>query len=444
MALPKHFVLLPLPAIGHITPLLELARVITSVGHHATLAVSANLLDQGVCSHCTDPHIQFFALNDTIDKALDQNISIAGVFNMMHLLQAAFVKQLDQLSTCHGCADKKPVVSIDAVVIDVATGHVTFAECRKRGIPVYAFGPLSGSLTIEILRTSPDSPAVPDDEFFKNPDPKCMIQSWKTHNLLLQEELLLSRCFLVNSFSALERGFYGDLGLHCSRFSGIDVRLIGPVMLPTSEGDLKVTEQTDKVVSWLDKQKERSLVYVSFGSIGALSKGQLSEVYAALVKSEQPFIWSLRQPQQELLPEEERARIKAEASKSDAQFLVVAWAPQKDILKHEAVRVFISHCGWNSTLEGLSCGVPIMAWPMFGDQHGNADVVEKSGCGVKLRNVAMDGNRIVEEDEILRTLEQLAQWSKPLSENVYFKRAQEMAKEAKKAAVTSKDFWKSE
>ncbi|GAU90689.1 hypothetical protein RvY_03070 [Ramazzottius varieornatus] len=101
--------------------------------------------------------------------------------------------------------------------------------------------------------------------------------------------------------------------------------------------------------------------------------------------------------QQKILPVQAGTRTKAEASKSDAQFLAVAWLPQKDILKQEAIQVFVRHCVWNSTLEGLSCGVTIMAWLMLGDQHGNADVVEKPGCGVKLWN-----------------LKQLAQWSNPL------------------------------
>jgi len=123
------------------------------------------------------------------------------------------------------------------------------------------------------------------------------------------------------------------------------------------------------------------VLYVSFGTTSSLREEQIQELAAALRGSKQRFIWVLR--------DADRGDIFAEAGESRhgkllAEFtkdtegtglVITGWAPQLEILAHGATAAFMSHCGWNSTVESLSHGKPILAWPMHCDQPWDAELV---------------------------------------------------------------------
>ncbi|GFS39218.1 hypothetical protein Acr_00g0061710 [Actinidia rufa] len=123
--------------------------------------------------------------------------------------------------------------------------------------------------------------------------------------------------------------------------------------------------------SWLDRQAPNSVLYVSFGSLDSIDEKALAEMAWGLANSDQPFLWVIRPGSVhgskwiELLPENLRERIGERGG-------IVKWAPQEEVLAHEAVGEFWSHCGWNSTLERMCEGVPMICWPCFGDQNVNA------------------------------------------------------------------------
>ncbi|KAJ0696415.1 putative trans-zeatin O-beta-D-glucosyltransferase [Helianthus annuus] len=103
-------------------------------------------------------------------------------------------------------------------------------------------------------------------------------------------------------------------------------------------------------LKWLDKQPERSVVYVSFGTTTTFTVSQIRELAMGLEKSEQRFLWVV-----------------------EGRGLVVReWAPQVEILGHLSVGGFVSHCGWNSCMEAMTCGVAVAAWPIHSDQPRNA------------------------------------------------------------------------
>ncbi|KAI9112911.1 hypothetical protein K1719_016025 [Acacia pycnantha] len=131
---------------------------------------------------------------------------------------------------------------------------------------------------------------------------------------------------------------------------------------------------------------ERSVVFLCFGSLGVFSKEQLREIARGLEKSGQRFLWVVRNPPSEkthnlaassqedpdldsLLPEGFLDRTK------ERGMVVKKWAPQGAVLKHGSAGGFVTHCGWNSVLEAVVAGVPMVAWPLYAEQRLNRVVM---------------------------------------------------------------------
>ncbi|XP_057794751.1 mogroside IE synthase-like [Salvia miltiorrhiza] len=179
---------------------------------------------------------------------------------------------------------------------------------------------------------------------------------------------------LFNSFLNLEEEVINWM-------SGLwPVRAIGPT-LPSLYLDNRVKDdhdygfnifkqETEACFKWLDSKEKGSVVYVSFGSAASLAAEQYAEVGKALVHSCRNFLWAVKPSEEDKLPTNFKSGISWEMG------MVVAWCPQLAVLAHEAVGCFVSHCGWNSTLEAISLGVPMVAMPQFLDQMTNAHLVE--------------------------------------------------------------------
>nr|DAD25164.1 TPA_asm: hypothetical protein HUJ06_026628 [Nelumbo nucifera] len=148
-------------------------------------------------------------------------------------------------------------------------------------------------------------------------------------------------------------------------------------------------------MNWLDKRAARSVVYVSFGSMAALSAEQIEEIAWGLRRSNTYFLWVLRSDQDDKLPGE---FLMETAEKG----LIVRWCSQLEVLAREAIGCFITHCGWNSTLEALSTGVAMVGMPQWTDQTTNAKLVmDVWRIGVRARP---DDKGIVSREEVERCI----------------------------------------
>lgn len=132
-------------------------------------------------------------------------------------------------------------------------------------------------------------------------------------------------------------------------------------------------QAADGVQEWLDKKPPSSVVYISFGSITVISAQQIYELALGIQYSGQNFLWVIRPPPGhedigELLPANFMEETKGRG-------LVVNWCVQLEVLSHPSVGIFMSHCGWNSTLEALSLGVPVLALGVWTDQTTNSKFV---------------------------------------------------------------------
>ncbi|CAL5339684.1 unnamed protein product [Camellia sinensis] len=176
---------------------------------------------------------------------------------------------------------------------------------------------------------------------------------------------------IVNTFKELES---------CAVKSLVDstesppVYAVGP--LQDLAGDARSGSDREEIVKWLDEQPPSSVPFLCFGSLGSFGPPQVAEIAAAVEKSGHRFLWSIRRPPPQgvfemptdcggdydgFLPEGFLKRM-------ENRGMVCGWAPQTTVLGHAAVGGFVSHCGWNSILESLWVGVPIVTWAMYAEQ----------------------------------------------------------------------------
>lgn len=109
----------------------------------------------------------------------------------------------------------------------------------------------------------------------------------------------------------------------------------------------------DACIEWLGQRAPRSVIYVSFGSMVELGAEQMEELVEGLRLSGYYFLWVVRPMEESKLPD----------GFLSEKGLVVQWCPQLEVLADEVVGCFVTHCGWNSTLEALSLGVPMVGMP---------------------------------------------------------------------------------
>ncbi|KAJ3689229.1 hypothetical protein LUZ61_018393 [Rhynchospora tenuis] len=186
-------------------------------------------------------------------------------------------------------------------------------------------------------------------------------------------------------------------------------------MMDMEERGNKPTVDTNRCIQWLDSKKPNSVVYVSFGSTGSFAPTQFKELGLGLLASQWPFVWVIKDI--EKLPEETLIWLREnfEDKNSSKSFLIKGWAPQIAILSHPAVGGFVTHCGWNSTLESVAAGVPVVAWPLYAEQFLNvkliADVL-KIGVSVGTREaMPFRGDKedviSVNKEDVVKAVEKL-------------------------------------
>ncbi|KAL2528684.1 UDP-glycosyltransferase 83A1 [Forsythia ovata] len=189
---------------------------------------------------------------------------------------------------------------------------------------------------------------------------------------------------------------------------------IGPLLASTglenSAGHFW-TEDSD-CLKWLDQQPPYSVIYVAFGSFTVFNKPQFQELALALELINRPFLWVVRpdftNEGTEAFPEGFLDRVSTRGK-------LIGWAPQQKVLNHPSTACFLSHCGWNSTIESVSNGVPILCWPYFADQFINQSYIcDVWKVGLQFEQ---DTSETITREEIKNKIDQL------LGDNTYKERA---------------------
>ncbi|CAJ1929521.1 unnamed protein product [Sphenostylis stenocarpa] len=217
---------------------------------------------------------------------------------------------------------------------------------------------------------------------------------------------------LFNSFYDLESAYYE----HYKSVMGTKSWGIGPVSSwANQDASDKATRGHAKVeeegwLKWLNTKAESSVLYVSFGSMNKFPRSQLVEIARALEDSGKDFLWVVRKKEGagegESFLEEFEKRVK----ESKKGYLIWGWAPQLLILENPAIGGLVTHCGWNTVMESVNAGLPMVTWPLFAEQFFNEKlVVDVLKIGVSVgakewRNWNEFGGEVVKRQDIANAI----------------------------------------
>lgn len=249
----------------------------------------------------------------------------------------------------------------------------------------------------------------------------------------------------MNTFEELEPAYIKDF----KKAKMDKVWCVGPVSL-CNKNDLEKAQRGNNKASmddqhqcmkWLDSMEPSSVVYACLGSLCNLIPSQLIELGMGLEASEKPFIWVLRGGDHHKLEELEKW-IKGDGFEERIKgrgLLIRGWAPQVLILSHPAIGGFLTHCGWNSTIEGVCAGIPFVTWPLFADQFLNEKLVVqvlKIGVGIGVEDPVKWGEEekigvLVKKEDVKRAIDRLMDEGVEREERQ--KRSRELSKMAKGA-----------
>lgn len=399
---PPHVAILVTPGMGHLIPLAELAkRLAARHGVTATLitfASTASATQRGFLASLP-PSISTVSLPpvDLSDLPADAAIETLMSEECARLVPAltgilSGLRETTRLVAF--VADLFGADSFDAAVAAGVPRRYLFFPTNLHGLTLILHLPeLDASLPGEFRDLAepvrlPGCVPIPGTDILEplqdksNPSYRWMVHHGKRYRD--------ADAILVNSFDAVEPDAIA--ALRVPEPGRPPVYNIGP--LTQSKADSPAPRAA--CLEWLDKQPPKSVIFVSFGSGGSLPREQMHELALGLELSGQRFLWVVRSPSDEgavnanyydaeskkdplaYLPEGFVERTK------EVGLIVPSWAPQIKVLAHEATGGFLVHCGWNSVLESLVHGVPMVAWPLFAEQRQNA-VMLTEGIGAAIR-----------------------------------------------------------
>ncbi|KAK1393424.1 UDP-glycosyltransferase 82A1 [Heracleum sosnowskyi] len=187
------------------------------------------------------------------------------------------------------------------------------------------------------------------------------------------------QCLLVISYPNHYRDKNKQLKLINTKNVCDDYPRILPVGCTYEDERTSFWKEDHSCLNWLDKQNDGSVLYISFGSwVSPIEETKVKTLALALEALAQPFIWVLGANWRNGLP--------AGYIKKVSRFgQIVSWAPQLKVLQHKAVRYYLTHCGWNSTVEAIQCQKRMLCYPLAGDQFLNCKyIVQVWRLGIRL------------------------------------------------------------
>ncbi|KAJ4965000.1 hypothetical protein NE237_016849 [Protea cynaroides] len=429
-----HAVCIPYPAQGHINPMLKVAKLLHHKGFHITFVNTEFnhkrlLKSRGPDSLKGLPGFQFETIPDGLpssDTDATQDIPTLSQSTSTTCL----VPFRNILSKLNAADDIPPVTCI------VSDGAMSFTlqAAKEIGVPEVLFWTISACGFLAYMHYphliergfTPlkdvsylsngylDTPLdwIPGMKGIRLRDIPSFIRTTNPDDIMLQyvkgevARADKASAIILNTFDSLEQEALNELSrmLPC-------VYTIGPLPLLLNQIkddnlkfiDSNLWKEESECLEWLDSKEPSSVVYVNFGSITIMTHQQLVEFAWGLANSEQSFLWIIRQDlvvgDSAILPSEFVTQIKNRG-------VLASWCPQEQVLSHQSIGGFLTHCGWNSTLESICGGVPMICWPFFAEQQTNC----RYSCSHWGIGTEIDNN--VKRDEVEKLVRELMEGDK--------------------------------
>ncbi|XP_030526701.1 UDP-glycosyltransferase 76B1-like [Rhodamnia argentea] len=371
-------VLFPFPLQGHINSMLQLARILHSLGFNISIVHTQR--------NSPNPHnFPHFTFNSFPDGLLEtehasesdllafiMRLNVSCIVPFRDCLQKVSSNDSEDRVAClitdavwyfsQAVADelKIPRIVLRCTSISSISAFSALSALREKGCLPIKDSEVDKAVPEVLPLKMKDLPVVHE----KNPEDLQQILA------NTGRETRASAGLISNSSEELE----GTKLAGAQEAIPIPFFVIGPFhkYFPASSSSLLVQDMSS--ISWLNKQKPESVIYVSLGSIASIDEAKFQEIAWGLANSEQPFLWVVRPGSicgsdwLEHLPSVFLEMLYGKGH-------IVKWAPQQEVLAHQAIGGFWTHCGWNSTLESICEGVPMICMPSFGDQKVNARYV---------------------------------------------------------------------
>ncbi|XAR65881.1 7-deoxyloganetin glucosyltransferase [Bertholletia excelsa] len=423
-----HVLVFPLPLQGPIKCMLKLAELLCLAGLQVTF-LNTDHNHRRLLRH-TDLQSRFAIYPqfcfETISDGLPDDHPRSGdrfmeLFDGLEAVTRPLFKAM-LTSGDQSSAYRRPVTCI------IADGVLNFTlpVAEEVGIPLIYFDTISpcGLWTYFCLPKLIDAGELPFkgndldapiksvprmEDFLRRRDLPSFCRSVDLNNpviqLILKEDELVprGRGLILNTFEELDGPVLSQIRTVCPKLYAVGplhthlkTRLAAEQMPPPTS--LASLWQEDRsCVAWLDSQSSKSVVYISIGSLAVMTREQIVEFWHGLVNSRHKFLW-VRRPNS-VAGGDWEGQIPAELVEATAERgCVVSWAPQEEVLAHPAVGGFLTHSGWNSTLESMVEGVPMLCWPYFVDQQVNSRFVgEVWTIGIDMKDTC---DRVVIERKI--------------------------------------------
>ncbi|XP_062097454.1 7-deoxyloganetin glucosyltransferase-like [Humulus lupulus] len=451
-----HVVCIPYPAQGHVNPMLKLAKLLHHKGFHVTFVNTEFnhgrlLKSRGPNSLDGLPSFRFETIPDGLpptDVDATQDIPSLCVSTSKTCL-APFRELLKKLNTSSS-AGIPPVTGI------VSDGVMSFTmeAAKELGVPEVIFWSTSacGFLAYLYYRQLAEDGIVPLKDpnymtngyldtvidripgmkemrlkdfpsFVRTSDPNDIMFNFLKHESQRAKE---ASAVVINTYDTLEHDVLEALSSILPT-----IYTIGPLALLVNQIPDKnvkalgsnLWKEDPYCLKWLDTQEPNSVVYVNFGSITVMTAEQLVEFAWGLANSGKSFLWIIRP---DLVVGEASIVPPEFVTETKERGLLASWCPQEQILNHPAIGGFLTHSGWNSTIESISSGVPVICWPFFAEQQTNCRYsCREWGIGMEIEGEVLRGK----VEKLVRELMSDSEKAKDMK-----KRALELKKLAEEAS----------
>ncbi|XP_038888261.1 flavonol 7-O-beta-glucosyltransferase UGT74F1-like [Benincasa hispida] len=403
-----HILIVLYPAQGHINPMLQFSKRLQKRGLKISL-VTTNFIAR--TSHSIPSSFPLLTISDGYDDGGFASAESAQIYldSLRQFGSESLREVLLRLSTSASPADCVVYDSFLSWALDIANEFeistaVFFTQsCAVADIYYHVY---KGLIELPLPDRAIEIPGLPP---LQPPEFPSFIHQLGTYpayyDLLVNQYANVDKAdwIFCNTFYELEREV-----LECLKRIWPAIRAVGP-SIPSGFLDGRIEDDRDYGFSlfnpdgdvslkWLDGRRKGSVVYVSFGSLGKVPAEQMEEMAGCLKSSDWQFLWVVRTSDVEKLPKNFMAETRERG-------LVVRWCQQLEVLAHEAVGCFVTHCGWNSTLEGVSLGVPMVAVPGWTDQATNAKfITDVWKVGLK---APTNDNGVVNREALLQCIEEV-------------------------------------